>query len=48
MKGAEKGKSCRGEGGSLLFLIFAEQKFEGRSLELGSIRIGKPLHYEGI
>ena len=34
MNGTRRGKSCMGEGGLLLLLIFKEKKFEGRSLEL--------------
>ena len=41
MNWAGKGRSCRGEGGSLLLLLFADKKYEGHGSELGKIWIGK-------
>ena len=48
MNEAGKKKSCRGDGGLLLLLIFAKKKYDGRSLELESISIEKLLDFKGI
>ena len=45
MDGAENGKSCRGEVGLLLLLMFVEKKCDGRSLELERIWNEKSLDF---
>ena len=48
MNGAGKVKSCMGEGGLLLLLIFEEKKSDGHNLELESIWNEKLLIIKGF